>query len=214
MSTAMTDAEMDLPRLALPLSRSDARNLALGDVVRLDGEAIVTIGMPTHQRIMAHIEAGKPLPFDLGGAAFFHLSICSRETAGGAEPLYANPTTSTRFNPFLPTVIRKFGLCATAGKGGLDMECARAMQEVGCVYFSMIGGASPLLSDGVAEIVETAWDDLIMQFRLTRIRLSGFGPLTVGIDAHGRSLYDDLLRTAEAKRPDILARLKAGRSVG
>jgi fumarate hydratase subunit beta len=214
MSTAMTEAEMDLPRLTLPLSRSDARNLALGDVVRLDGEAIVTIGMPTHQRIMTHIADDKPLPFDLAGAAFFHLSICSRETPGGAEPLYANPTTSTRFNPYLPTIIRKFGLCATAGKGGLDMECARAMQEVGCVYFSMIGGASPLLSQGVVAIRETAWDDLIMQFRLTRVGLSGFGPLTVAIDAHGRSLYDDLARSAKAKLPDILARLQAGRRAG
>lgn len=203
---------MDLPRLALPLSRSDARALALGDVVRLDGEAIVTIGMPTHQRIMAHIADDRPLPFDLAGAAFFHLSICSRPRDGGAEPLYVNPTTSTRFNPYLPTMIRRFGLCATAGKGGLDMACARAMQEVGCVYFSMMGGASPLLTEGVAEILETAWDDLIMQFRLTRVRLSGFGPLTVAIDAHGRSRYDDLSRAAQAKLPDILAKLNAARN--
>ncbi|RAI44592.1 fumarate hydratase [Rhodoplanes roseus] len=213
MSEAGRDADLDLPRLTVPLSRADARNLALGDVVRLDGEAIVTIGMPTHQRIMAQIAEEKPLPFDLTGAAFFHLSVCSRETpAGGAEPLYVNPTTSTRFNPYLPTLIRRFGLSATAGKGGLDMECARAMQEVGCVYFSMMGGASPLLSEGVTAIVETAWDDLIMQFRLTRVRLSGFGPLTVAIDAHGRSLYEDLARDAKAKLPEILARLNAERA--
>ncbi|MBK5958986.1 fumarate hydratase [Rhodoplanes elegans] len=205
-------ASLDLPRLKLPLSRAEARALALGDVVLLDGEAIVTIGMPTHQRMMTHIAEGKPLPFDLTGQAFFHLSICSRETEDAVEPLYVNPTTSSRFNAYLPTLIRTYGLCATSGKGGLDMACAKAMQEVGCVYFSMIGGASALLSEGVAEVIETAWDDLIMQFRLTRVRLDGFGPLTVAIDAHGNSLYADLSQTAKERLPGILDRLKAGRA--
>ena len=206
------DDPMDLPRLKIPLTREDARALKLGDVVRLDGEAIVTIGMPTHQRIMAHIADGKPLPFDLTGAAFFHLSICSREDGGTVEPLYVNPTTSTRFNPYLPTIIRTCGLSATSGKGGLGPECVKAMQEVGCVYFSMMGGTSALLSEGVRQVVATAWDDLIMQFRLTRVRLDGFGPLTVAIDAHGNSLYDDLSRNAKERLPGILDRLKAGRA--
>jgi fumarate hydratase subunit beta len=203
---------MDIPRLKLPLSREDARALALGDVVALDGEAIVTIGMPTHQRIMAQIADGKPLPFDLSGAAFFHLSICSRETDGSVEPLYVNPTTSTRFNPFLPTMIRTYGLTATAGKGGLGAECVRAMQEVGCVYFSMVGGASALMSQGVKAVLATAWDDLIMQFRLTRVQLENYGPLTVAIDAHGHSLYDDLAVRAEQRLPGILDRLTAART--
>lgn len=77
----------------------------------------------------------------------------------------------------------------------------------------MPGGASPLLSGGVAEVLDTAWDDFIMQFRLTRVRLDGFGPLTVAIDAHGRSLYDDLARAARERLPDILARLRTGRRV-
>lgn len=204
-------ASLDLPRLALPLSRSDARSLALGDVVLLDGEAIVTIGMPTHQRMMTCMAEGRPLPFDLAGQAFFHLSICSRETDDTIEPLYVNPTTSSRFNAYLPTLIRTYGLSATGGKGGLDMECAKAMQEVGCVYFSMMGGASALLTEGVAEVIETAWDDLIMQFRLARVRLNGFGPLTTAIDAHGNSLYADLSQNAKARMPGILERLKAGR---
>lgn len=205
---------MDLPRLRLPLTPAQARALKLGDLVALDGEAVVTIGMPTHQRIMTHIEEGRPLPFDLSRAAFLHLSICSREREGSIEPLYVNPTTSTRFSPFMPTFIRTFGLCATSGKGGLDAECVKAMQEVGCVYFSMVGGASALLSQGVAEVLATAWDDLIMQFRLTRVRLDGFGPLTVAIDANGNSLYADLTRAAEGRMPAILERLREEREQG
>ncbi|WP_204313276.1 fumarate hydratase C-terminal domain-containing protein, partial [Klebsiella michiganensis] len=84
------------------------------------------------------------------------------------------------------------GLTMVGGKSGLSMECVEAMREVGCVYFSVIGGASALMSMGLEEVVETAWDDMIMQFRLTRVRLSGFGPVTIAIDAHGNSVYETL----------------------
>jgi len=78
------------------------------------------------------------------------------------------------------------------------------MRETGCVYFSVVGGASALLSMGLQEIVETAWDDMIMQFRLTRIRVSGFGPVTIAIDAHGNSVYQSLGASAQERLPSIL----------
>jgi fumarate hydratase subunit beta len=180
---------MDFPRLRVPLSQAEARSLALGDIVRLDGEAIVTIGLPTHKRMLEHIRAGKPLPFDLTGRSLYHLSICSRENNGRIESLYVNPTTSTRFNSFMPQIVQRFGLTSLSGKGGLDMVCVRAMQEAGCVYFSMIGGSSALLSQGVAEVVET-----------------------VAIDAHGNSIYEQLARDARHRMPDILERMRAARA--
>jgi fumarate hydratase subunit beta len=86
------------------------------------------------------------------------------------------------------------------------------MQDSGCVYFSMTGGSSALLSEGVTQVIETAWDDLIMQFRLTRLRLDGFGPLTVAIDAHGNSIYEHLADDARNRLPGILGRLRAARA--
>src|SRR5262249_15481042 len=154
-----------------------------GDTVFLTGQFVATAGYPTHQRIVEHIDAGKPLPVDLTGAALFHLGSFSRESGGRIEPLYVNPTTSTRFNAFMPKIARHFGLTAVAGKGGLDDACTRAFQDVGCVYFSMIGGVAPLLTAGVKEVLATGWDDLIMQFRLSVLRVENFGPLTVAIDA-------------------------------
>lgn len=198
---------MEYARLRLPLGRDQVRALTIGDFVVLDGDAVVTIGLPTHQRIVEHIDRGTPLPFDLGGGSFFHLSVCTREESGTVRPLYVNPTTSARFNAFLPKMIRHYGLSVVAGKGGLDSACVEAMKDVGCVYLSMMGGASPVLTSGVAAVLGVAWEDLVMRFRLTRVALSGFGPLVVAIDAHGNSLYDALTRSARARMPDILARL-------
>jgi fumarate hydratase subunit beta len=202
---------MAFKRITLPLSREDARSLKVGDVVVADGEVAVTIGLPTHRRMMACLEEGKPLPLNITGQSLFHISLCYKEGTGSTESLYINPSTSTRFNPFMPTLIRTLGLTAVGGKGGLDHACVEAMREVGCVYLSIVGGASSLTSAAVQAVVESAWDDLIMQFRLTRLRISGLGPLTVGIDAHGDSIYDRLADDARSRMPDILARLSEGR---
>lgn len=183
--------------------------LRIGDIVYLNGEIITSAGFPTHQRIIECLDAGNEPPIDLHGACFFHMGSLSDEVG---MPVYANPTTSTRFNQFMPRLIDHFGFSGLAGKGGLDSVCAEAIASAGCVYFSMIGGAAPLLTEGIKEIIETGWDDLIMQFRLTRFRVEHFGPLTVAIDAKGQSIYEDLSASARDRLPDILADLNKART--
>lgn len=196
-------------RLLAPISVDDTAKLKIGDIVYLDGEIITSAGFPTHQRIMECIDASTEPPIDLHGACFFHMGSLSDEDG---QPIYANPTTSTRFNKFMPTLIKHFGFSGLAGKGGMDKVCAEAIAaSAGCVYFSMIGGAAPLLTEGIKEIVETGWDDLITQFRLTRFRVENFGPLTVAIDTRGASIYEDISAKALERLPDILNALREER---
>lgn len=198
-------------RLTLPLSEADSRALAAGDVVHLDGEIVITAGLPTHDRMLRYLDEGKPLPLDLGGAALFHLGSYSRDANGTFDVLYMNPTTSTRFNPHMPRLIRAFGLRAVGGKGGLNRACADAMREIGCVYLSFLGGGCTLLTAAIKQVVSVHWDDLIPHYRLVRLRVENLGPLTVGIDAHGCSLYDSLQDKARRNLPDIMAELNASR---
>ena len=199
-------------RLQLPLTEAAVRSLRAGDLVILDGEMTITAGLPTHQRIQQHLDEGRPLPVDLQGGALFHLGSYSQDTPDGFEVLYMNPTTSTRFNPFMPGFIRRLGLRAVGGKGGLDRASARAMQECGCVYLAFLGGGCPLLSDAIQSVVSVHWTDLIAHFRLVTLRVEALGPLTVGIDAHGCSLYDTLHDDAAARMPEILEALRADRA--
>ncbi len=198
-------------QLQMPLSEDAVRSLNIGDQVYLDGEVILTAGMPTHQRILDHLDNGLPLPIDLRGAALLHLGSYSREVDGKFEVLYLNPTTSTRFNDFMPRLIRQLGLRAVGGKGGLDEGCAKAMQEAGCVYLSFLGGGCTLLSEAIREVVSVDWSDLVHHYRLVRLRVQGLGPATVGIDAHGNSLYGNLTADAEERLPRIMEVLKARR---
>lgn len=189
--------------LDIPFTRDLARRLKLGDLVYLRGAAVVTAGYPTHERLVDCIENDLPVPVAPDGA-FFHLGCMSRLENGVRRPLYVNPTTSTRFNAFIPAIVRHFRLTALGGKGGLDARSIEAMRETGCVYLAITGGAAPILTEGVAEVIETGWDDLIAQFRLNRLRLDMFGPLTVAIDAHGNSIYAELAGSARRRLPEIL----------
>lgn len=204
-------SDTDPIRLRLPLGPDTARNLQVGQQVLLDGYVTVTAGFHTHKRMVETLEAGDPLPIDLCGS-FFHMGSCCYEKDGRFHPHYVNPTTSTRFDAYLPMIVRRLGLTAIGGKGGVGEDVVAALQETGGVYLAMPGGASPLLSAGVVERLETAWDDLIEQFRLSRFALDGFGPLVVGVDAHGNSLYRSLSMQAQDRLPAILARLDSRRT--
>ncbi|UST53141.1 fumarate hydratase C-terminal domain-containing protein [Comamonadaceae bacterium OTU4NAUVB1] len=199
-------------RLNFPLSEADARALRAGDLVVIDGEVIVTAGIPTHERMLRCLDGHEAPPMDLRGASIFHLGSFSRETDGRFEVLYINPTTSTRFNPVMPRLIEGFGWHAIGGKGGLDAASLPAMRAAGCVYLSFLGGGCTLLSAAVKEVVQIGWSDMLMHYRLVRLRVEGLGPATVGIDAHGRSLYAEEQASAKERLPEILARLAARRA--
>lgn len=199
-------------RLRLPLTEVDIRRLKVGDFVVLDGEIVLTAGLPTHERIREHMVAGRPLPIDINGGTLFHLGSYSRESDGRFEVLYMNPTTSTRFNALMPDIIRHYDLRMVGGKGGLDAACAQAMKETGCVYLTFLGGGAALHSDAIREVLEVAWNDLVSHYRLVKLRVEGLGPLLVGIDAHGNSSFDSLTKRAEERLPDILHDLDEARA--
>ena len=197
--------------IALPMTPEVARSLKLGEMIYLDGQINATAGIPTHARILDCLDRGEPLPVDLNRAAFFHLGSYSEEKDGQFDVLYMNPTTSTRFNPVMPRIIRELDLSCVGGKGGLDAECARALKEVGGVYLSFLGGGCPLLSASIRRVVKVAWQDMISHYRLVVLEVERLGPLTVAIDADGNSLYDNLADDAQARRADVLAKLAAAR---
>lgn len=201
--------------LKLPLSEADVRALKVGDIVYVSGEIHSTAGIPTHLRMLETLERGEALPFDLAGGALFHLGSYNVEDADGElKILYINPTTSTRFNDLMPRIIPALGLRLTGGKGGLDARSAQAMKEAGCVYLSFLGGGAPILTDAVKRVTGIGWRDMISHYRLVRIEVERLGPLTVAIDAHGNSVYDETIKAMRDKRASILAELRADRERG
>lgn len=196
--------------LELPLSDAVVQSLSVGDMVTVSGDITISIGLPTHQRMVHTVQAGENLPVDLRGGAFFHLSAYLVDSPDGLElprALYMNPSTSTRYDPYMPTLIRSLGLRLIGGKGGLDQHSVAAMQEAGCAYLSFLGGGCTMLAQSIEHVVSSHWNEYISQFRLTTLRVRTLGPATVAIDAHGNSIYEDLRVRAQQRLPQILDNL-------
>ncbi|WBM30503.1 MULTISPECIES: fumarate hydratase C-terminal domain-containing protein [Pseudomonas] len=198
-----------MKRLQAPFDEHAIRSLRAGDLVVVDGDVVITAGLPTHQRLTHCLESGEAPPVELRGQALFHLGGYSQGEGEHFEMLYINPTTSTRFNPYMPTLIEGFGLRVVGGKGGLDEHSVEAMRKVGCVYLSFLGGGCTLLSRAIQRVVEVGWPEMVTHYRLSRINVNGLGPAVVAIDAQGNSLYAQNAQTAGARSGEVLAGLHA-----
>ena len=96
----------------------------------------------------------------------------------------------------------------------MDAASVAAMAEVGCVYLSFLGGGAPLHSSAITAVREVAYPDLVAHYRLVRLAVEGLGPVTVGIDAQGNSLFATLQAGARARMAGILEGLAASRAAG
>jgi fumarate hydratase subunit beta len=197
--------------LWLPVDESGVRSLRAGDLVHLTGEIVISAGLPTYRRLLAELRAGVAPPLDLRGSALFHMGSQGEHIDGEYRLQYLNPTTSTRFDAEMPELIRGLGIRFTGGKGGLGAESAEAMRETGCVYLSFLGGGCTLLSESIRRVTGVFWTELVSHYRLVRVEVERLGPLTIGIDAHGTSIYRDLERAARERMPQILADLEGSR---
>ena len=53
-----------------------------------------------------------------------------------------DPTTSIREEPYQGDIIKKFGIRAVIGKGGMGPKTLAALHDHGAVYLNAIGGAA------------------------------------------------------------------------
>ena len=190
-------------RLTFPADEETIRSLRAGDDVLVDGH-IIGIRDRTQIRIF---DQGVEPPMDLRGAFLLHTAPTSGSSAPGSyEPISIGTTTSARMVRFTEPLGRDYGVRAICGKGGLPDEAIEPMRKHGMVYFAIVGGAAALETTQIEEIEEVAWEELMPEC-LWKFRVKDFGPLTVGIDAHGKSLFHDVQEAAKKRLEDLYARL-------
>jgi L(+)-tartrate dehydratase beta subunit len=190
-------------RMQFPASEEAVRELRAGDEVTVDGH-IIGIRDRTQIRIF---DQGIAPPMDFNGAFLLHTAPGVRKLGPGKyEKICIGTTTSARMVRFTEGLGAQYGVRAICGKGGLPDEAIEPMRRLGMVYFAIVGGAAALETTQIEEIEEVAWEELMPEC-LWKFRVKDFGPLTVGIDSHGNSLFHDVQERAKAKLEELYERL-------
>jgi L(+)-tartrate dehydratase beta subunit len=190
-------------RLTFPTDIEHIRELRAGDSVTVDGH-IIGIRDRTQIRMFDH---GQRPQMDLSGALLLHTAPNVRRLENGRyEKMCIGTTTSARMVRFTEPLATEYGVRAICGKGGLPDEAIEPMQRLGMVYFAIVGGAAALETTQIEEIEEVEWEDLMPEC-LWNFRVKDFGPLTVGIDSHGTSLYREVQERARKRLEELYDRI-------
>ena len=195
--------------LTTPLTEEAVRSLSLDDTVYLSGELICML-YPIHFiKAIDLLKKGEKTPFPLGdGSVIYHCPAGFRKKADGTFDLrFVGSTTSSKFNAWTPEFLRLSGARAVIGKGGMDKAVLAAMQECAGVYLAVAGGCSAVYTAGVESLEEEYWPQPSWADNVLRLKIKEFGPLTVAMDAHGNSIYEETNGAAQKNLAAIYKRL-------
>src|SRR5207248_4239941 len=99
----------------------------------------------------------------------------------------AGPTTSIREGPYQADIIKRFGVRAVIGKGGMGPKMQKACQENGCVYLHAIGGAAQIYARCVQRVLSVRLEEFGSPEAVWELQVKNF-PAVVTIDSHGNNL--------------------------
>ena len=174
--------------LTTPLSGESVRRLTVNDIVTLTG-TIYTARDMAHLRLRELQESGKPLPEALEGSVIFHAGPVVKKADGGFDLLNIGPTTSIRMEPH-SDFLGRLGVKAIVGKGGLGEGSVQAFKKYGMVYLLAAPGCGVLHAQAVKQVKRVHWlEEMGMPEAIWVLEVKDWGPLTVGMDSQGNSIF-------------------------
>jgi fumarate hydratase class I len=171
--------------LRTPLTEEQVRSLKVGDVVLVSGRAY-TGRDAVHHHLMQH----EP-PVDLHGALLYHCGPVVKKEGDTWTVTAAGPTTSIREEPYQADVIRRYGVRAVVGKGGMGAKTLAALEECGAVYLNAIGGAAQFYARTIKAVDGVSLLEFGTPEAMWHLQIEDF-PAIVTMDSHGRSLHQDV----------------------
>ena len=171
-------------KVTTPLTDEAVKDLRAGDAVEITG-VVYQARDAAHKRLVALIENGEELPFELEGAVVYYMGPSPAKPGNVIGS--AGPTTSGRMDAYTPLLL-EHGLKGMIGKGLRTAEVKAAMQEHPAVYFAATGGAGALLAQRIVANEVIAWPELGAE-AVARLEVVDF-PAVVVNDCYGGDLYE------------------------
>ena len=171
--------------LQAPISDEQIRALKVGDVVLVSGR-VFTGRDAVHAHLMKHDP-----PVDLRGAVLYHCGPVVAKDGSDWKVTAAGPTTSIREEPYQAEIIKRYGVRAVMGKGGMGARTLAGLEESGAVYLNAIGGAAQFYARCITRVTGVSLMDFGTPEAMWHLEVRDF-PAIVTMDAHGNSLHKDI----------------------
>lgn len=166
----------------LMTNETDVTGLKAGDAVSFSG-IVYTARDAAHKRMTEAAAEGRPLPFDLRGAAIYYAG--PTPTREGEIIGSCGPTTSARMDDYTPALL-DLGLKIMIGKGKRSKEVVDGMVKNKAVYLIAVGGAAALVKSRITSCEDVAYPDLGCE-AVRKLTVKDL-PLLVAIDSRGNSI--------------------------
>lgn len=178
--------------LRAPLTEEQVRSLKVGDIVLISGD-VYTGRDAVHAHLMKN-----PPPVDMHGAVLYHCGPVMLKEGDEWKVKAAGPTTSIREEPYQADVIKRYGIRAVIGKGGMGPKTLAALKEFGAVYLNGIGGAAQYYARTVEKVLGVHLIEFGIPEAMWHLQVNNFAAI-VTMDAHGNSLHAEVEKaTAES----------------
>jgi fumarate hydratase class I len=178
------------------LTREEAAAWQPGETLLLNGK-MLTGRDAAHKRIADHHARGERLPdgVDFQNRVIYYVGPVDPVRDEIVGP--AGPTTATRMDKFTHLMLEKHGLVAMIGKAERGPAAIEAIRKFGAVYLMAVGGAAYLVSKAIRASRVVAFADLGME-AIYEFEVKDM-PVTVAVDARGKSVHHTAPREWQAK---------------
>jgi len=171
--------------LQAPIAEEQIRSLKVGDVVLISGR-VFTGRDAVHAHLMKHDP-----PVDLRGGVLYHCGPVVVKEGDGWRVTAAGPTTSIREEPYQAEILKRYGVRAVIGKGGMGAKTLAGLQDSGGVYLNAIGGAAQFYARCIERVTGVSLMEFGTPEAMWHLEVRDF-PAIVTMDAHGNSLHRDI----------------------
>ena len=171
--------------LNAPLTEEAVRALKVGDVVMVSGRMFTG-----RDAVHSHLMKNAP-PVDLKGSVLYHCGPVVVKEGDTWRVTAAGPTTSIREEPYQGEIIKRYGVRAVMGKGGMGAKTLAALKEHGAVYLNAIGGAAQFYARAIERVDDVSLLEFGTPEAMWHLTVKDF-PAIVTMDAHGNSLHKDV----------------------
>jgi fumarate hydratase class I len=171
--------------LHAPLAEEAVRSLKVGDVVMISGRMYTG-----RDAVHSHLMKNAP-PVDLDGAVLYHCGPVVVKEGHTWRVTAAGPTTSIREEPYQGEIIKRYGIRAVIGKGGMGARTLAALKEHGAVYLNAVGGAAQFYARAIEKVDGVSLLEFGTPEAMWHLMVRDF-PAIVTMDAHGNSLHEDI----------------------